>query len=200
MFEVFSYAYRGLHPDVLKYQKMVFDKFNLPITQVIGDMSHGKFLENVLNTTDKKYVIFFDADCIPLSPKIYDIIISELQFEKCIIGIEQTGEPRYHIYAGPACLGLELNLYYKLGKPNLNQTFRSDIAEELTWNCEENGIKVKFFKVSNVEEKKWRLGYDREFGIGTTYTYNDEEVLYHQFESRLNCDNFIKKCISILDI
>jgi len=198
-FEAYSYAYKNLSSDVLVYQKKVFDKFNLPLTQIQGNFNHGDFLKNILTTSSKKYVIFFDADAIPLKNNLYEIILNELRLEKCIFGIEQTGMPRYHIYAGPACLGLPVSLYSEFNFPCLNQTFRSDVAEELTWNCEENAIKVKFLKVSHVEVPKWRLGYDREFGIGTTFSYNSEDVLYHQFEIRLNTDSFIKKCKSILD-
>jgi len=197
-FEAISYAYKNLPTEVLKKQKEVFKRLNLPIAQYIGDVSHGDFLENILKTTNKEYIIFVDADCIPLVDSLYDIILGEITKEKSIIGIEQTGQPRYHIYAGPACLALPVSVYHEIGQPSLNQTFRSDTAEELTWCCEERAIKVKYFKVSHVEQPRWRLGYDREFGIGTTYQYNNVDVLYHQFESRYDIQPFINKCNSIL--
>ena len=193
-FEAISYAFNSLPEIVLKKQKKVFNFFNLPLTQCVGNMLHGTFLEHILKTTDKDYIIFFDADCIPLIGNIYCLILDEISKEASIIGIEQTGQPRYHIYAGPACLGVPVKLYKELGCPSLNQTFRSDTAEELSWVCEEHAKKIKYFKVSHVEEPRWRLGYDREFGIGTTYQYNNVDVLYHQFESRFNVDPFLKKC------
>lgn len=199
MFEAYSYAYKNISMDVLEYQKRVFEKFGLPITQVVGDINHGEFLEKILRTNNKKYTIFFDADCIPLTRDLYNIILKELETEKCIIGIEQTGNPRYHIYAGPACLALPTELYTEFNTPVLNQTHRSDVAEELSWVCEERAIKVKYFKVSHVEVPKWRLGYDRMFGLGTTYLYDNKDVLYHQFEIRYSANLFIEKCKTVLN-
>jgi hypothetical protein len=198
MFEAYSYAYKNVSNKVIKFQKQVFDKFNLPITQIIGDLDHGQFLEQTLRTCSKKYVIFFDVDCIPLASNLYDIILNELETEKCILGIEQTGNPRYHIYAGPACLALPTTIYPEFNYPTLNQTHRSDVAEELSWICEERAIKVKYFKVSHVEVPKWRLGYDRMFGVGTTYSFNNQNILYHQFEIRYTTELFIEKCKAVL--
>jgi hypothetical protein len=198
-FEAISYSYTNLPNIVLQKQKEVFDKFNLPLTQIISDIQHGAFLEQILKTTNKNYIIFFDVDCIPLTKDLYDIILNEITTEKSIIGIEQTGEPRYHIYAGPACLGLPVSVYHEIGQPKLQQTFRSDTAEEITWCCEERAIKVKYFKLSHVEKPKWKLGHDRMFGIGTTYSFNNKDILYHQFEVRYNYSSFINKCNSILN-
>jgi len=197
-FRAVSYTYGNIPSEVVEYQKKVFDFLNLPIDQYIGGYDHGQFLEKILTEAKTDYTIFFDIDCIPLVPNFDSIIQEELLKEECLIGIEQTGHPRYHIYAGPGCMGLSSNLYKKLESPQLNQNFRSDVAEELTWRCEERAIKVKFFKVSSIEQPKWRLGYDREFGIGTTYKYSNIDVLYHQFEIRYNYGNFIEKCKSIL--
>jgi hypothetical protein len=199
MIEAYSYAYNSLSKDVLIYQKQIFDKFDLPIIQIQDNLNHGQFLTHILNTSKSKYVMFFDADAIPLTKNFYNIVLEELEKEKCIIGMEQTGMPRYHIYAGPACLAMPVSLYSEINYPCLNQTFRSDIGEEITWCCEERAIPVKFLKISHVESPKWRLGYDREFGIGSTYSYKNQDVLYHQFEIRLNTHNFIKKCINILE-
>ena len=142
--------------------------------------------------------MFFDIDCVPLVPNFYDIVVNILTKEKCIIGIEQTANPRSHIYAGPACLGMPTELYKEFQYPCLNQTYRSDVAEEITWLCEERSIPVNFFKVSHIEQPKWKLGTDREFGIGTTYSYDGVDVLYHQFEIRSNPNNFLKKCKKLL--
>jgi hypothetical protein len=197
-FRAVSYAYRNISTEILNYQKKVFEHFNLEIEQHVGEFDHGQFLQHILKEEKTKYTVFFDVDCIPLASNLYDIIQEELTKEECILGIEQTGMPRYHIYAGPACLALSSQLYKKLESPSLNQNFRSDVAEELTWRCEERAIKVKYFTVGNVEHPKWRLGYDRSFGIGTTYTFRGCNVLYHQFEIRNNSSNFIDKCKNVL--
>lgn len=198
MIKAYSYAYNTLPKEVLEYQKKVFDKLELPLTQINGDMDHGEFLEHILKTEKEEFVLFFDADCIPLTANFYTLVLEELKQTKCIIGIEQSANPRTHIYAGPACLGMPTALYHEFNYPCLNQTYRSDVAEEITWYCEENTIPVKYFNVSSIEQPKWKLGETRQFGIGTTYAYNGIDVLYHQFEIRRYQDRFIKKCIEQL--
>ena len=198
--ETYSYGNSNIPVDVFTLQKKVFDKFNLPIKQVEGNLPHGVFLTETAKACNSKYIIFFDIDCIPLTPDIYNIIISELEKEKCIIGIEQkcNCNPYDHIYAGPACLAFSTELYREIGCPSLVENTRSDVGEELTWACEEKNINVKFFNASSSEIPKWKLTGNRNFGIGTTYSHNDVDVLYHQFEIRKSDDNFITKCKSIL--
>jgi hypothetical protein len=205
-FQVFSYANSNISNEVCDYQRAVFDRFNLSVDQIKVDVDHsvyghGDFLNEKARNSNSKYIIFFDVDCIPLTSNLYDIIINELEKEQCIIGIEQlcNSNPHNHLYAGPACLAFPVSLYKELGCPSLIQNNRSDVAEELTWICEENNIKVKYFTAISSEIPKWKLTSERNFGIGTTYSYNHVDVLYHQFEIRMGCDQFINKCKTILE-
>lgn len=201
LFEAYSYANPNISKDILSLQKQVFNKFNLPVTQIVKDSRHGDFLNDIITNSNAKYIIVFDVDCIPLTSKLYDIIIDEIKNENSIIGIEQVcnNNSLNHTYAGPACLALSKDLYNKLGKPNLRENYRSDVGEELTWACESKGYRVKYFKVHSAEVPKWKLSDNRMFGIGTVYTFKNEEVLYHQFEIRINSFNFIDRCNKILD-
>lgn len=199
--KAFSYAHKNITQEVLDLQRQVFTKLNLQIEQIVDDKSHGDFLNHILKTCTCDYVIFFDVDCIPLTEDIYDIIITELQREKCIIGIEQmcNCNPHNHVYAGPGCLALERKLYFELNSPDLKENGnKSDVGEELTWACEEKGVKVKIFNAASSELPMWDLPDNRKFGIGTTYTYNNKEVLYHQFSIRMQNKNFINKCKEFL--
>jgi hypothetical protein len=202
LFEAFSYANSNVSYEVCKLQRLVFQKLNLPITQVNIDSNHGDFLTQTAKNCNSKYIIFFDVDCIPLVSNIYDIILDELKNDDCIIGIEQmcNCNPLNHLYAGPACLAFPTALFKNLGYPSLmQQGNRSDVGEELTWLCEENNINVKLFKAKSSEIPKWKLKDNRYFGIGTTYNHNNMDVLYHQFEIRNSSTNFIAKCKSILN-
>lgn len=202
LFKAYSYANSNISHEVCELQRLVFKKFNLPITQIKINSNHGDFLTEAARTCTDKYIIFFDVDCIPLVSNLYDIILDELKSDDCIIGIEQmcNSNPYNHLYAGPACLAFPIELFKNLGYPSLMpQGNRSDVGEELTWLCEENNLKVKLFKVSSAEIPKWKLTDTKEFGIGTTYTHNNIDVLYHQFEIRKDDNNFISKCKSILD-
>ena len=205
-YQVYSYGNSNISEEVFNLQQLVFNKQNLQITQIKSFVDptafgHGDFLNETAKNCDSKYIIFFDVDCIPLVSNLYETIIEELEKEQCIIGIEQkcNCNPFNHIYAGPACLAFPVSLYKDLGYPSLVQNNRSDVAEELTWICEDNNIKVKYFNATSSEIPKWNLTDDRQFGIGTTYSYNGIDVLYHQFEIRNNSNNFINKCKNILN-
>ncbi len=201
LFKAYSYANYNISDDVIKHQKYIFDKLQLPIEQIVSDATHGEFLTETAKNCESKYIIFFDVDCIPLNSNIYDIILDELKNDDCIIGIEQMCDinPFNHRYAGPACLAFPIALFKNLGCPSLRQVGnRSDVGEELTWLCEENNIDVKFFKAISSEIPKWKLPDNRCFGIGTTYSHNKTEILYHQFEIRKGSSNFISKCQSLL--
>jgi hypothetical protein len=205
-YQAYAYGNSNISDKVFNLQKLVFQKQNLQITQVKcsvehSTFGHGDFLNETAKKCDSKYIIFFDVDCIPLVTNLYEIIIKELEEEQCIIGIEQKCNCNSfdHTYAGPACLAFPTFLYRDLGYPSLVQNKRSDVAEELTWICEENRIKVKYFNVSSAEIPKWYLTDKKQFGIGTTYAYNGVDILYHQFEIRNNSSNFINKCKNILN-
>lgn len=202
LFQVLSYANLNIPEEVRQLQQAVFKKFNLPFTQIVNNSTHGEFLTDTVKTCTSKYIIFFDVDCIPLTSDIYNIIISELEKEECIIGIEQkcNCNPYDHLYAGPACLAFSTEMYRNLGCPSLIQNIRSDVAEELTWICEDNNIKVKYFNVASSEIPLWHLKDNMQFGIGTTYSYNNINVLYHQFEIRKSAENFKAKCKNILNL
>lgn len=207
LFEAYSFVCSNVSSEVCTYQKLVFDKFNLPITQICKDVNHGVFLNEAIKNCKAKYIIFFDIDCVPLTADIYDIIIYELELEKCIIGAEQMCNYNYeksgigHIYAAPACLGIPVQLYNDIGMPTLDAVgpYRSDVAEELTWRCEENNIKVKLFNITHSEICNNVLDGTRTYGPGSTYSYNGKEVLYHQFEIRHHSNSFLNKCKHVLN-
>lgn len=200
-YQAFSYAHENVSKEIIQLQKLVFEKYNLPLVQIVDNIPHGDFLNEQIKNSDTDYIIFFDIDCIPLTSKLYDIILNEIKHKNSIIGIEQVcnSNSLNHTYAGPACLGLSRELYKELGMPNLRENYRSDVGEELTWACENKGYEVKYFNVHSTEVPKWKLSDNRMFGIGTVYTFKNEEVLYHQFEIRISSFNFIDKCNKILD-
>lgn len=202
LFEAYSYSNPNISSHIIELQKRVFEKYKLPITQIVENSTHGDFLNKTIKNCKSEIVILFDIDSIPLTQHLYDILINELQKEPCIIGIEQkcNSNPHNHTYAGPGCLALSKSLYYEIGCPDLNQNGqKSDVGEELTWKCEEKNIKVKLLTCTSVEIPKWNLDNTRSFGIGTTYSFNNIETVYHQFEIRTQTQNFVDKCYSILN-
>lgn len=200
-----SYSFTNMQQQVIEAQKKVFDHFGLLINQEIDDVGHGQWItktcENIINI-DFDVVIFFDVDCVPLSEKLYEHILSKID-QNTICGIEQTCESNKsngHIYAGPACLAIPKTVLEKVLKNKSRFCFTedniSDVAQRFTYDCEELSINVNFFKVDNCLEPKWRIGKtDVFFGVGTTY----DDMIYHHFLIRepWRRSDFIKKCDQI---
>lgn len=175
-------------------QKKVFEKYNLPINIFDSNTSHSDFLDYALKTFSAEVYIIFDIDCIPLTNELFDKII---RYES-LHGIAQRANHKNngnHLYAGPACLVVPNKIYQKIGMPSFRENIRGDVAEELTWRCEENNIKVELMMPTQSENKKWHLKDNIYFGNGTVY----DNIVYHAFESFSNPNVFINKCNKLLN-
>jgi hypothetical protein len=205
---IYTAYFASLDPRFITYQKKVFDKFGIEINQILvepnllnrGFNSHGTLLTELSRNEDVDYLIFFDADAIPLKSNFIDIILDRIYGKHAIIGIEQHSNrlPNTTPYAGPACFAISKETYNILGQPAYNETTRSDVAEELSYISKEKNVEVNFFEFSNCEVPCWPLKDDVYFGIASVY----EDLIFHNFESRNNSEHtnrFVKKCKEILN-
>jgi len=205
---IYAAYFDSLDPRFILYQKKVFDKFNIKINQILvepnlfnkGFNSHGTLLTELSKTEDVDYLVFFDADAIPLKSNFLDIILDRIHGKNAIIGIEQHSNRLSDTipYAGPACFAISKETYNKLGQPAYNETTRSDVAEELSYISREKNVEINLFKFLNCEVPYWPLKNDVYFGIASTY----EDLIFHNFESRNNSEHtnrFVKKCKEVLD-
>ena len=194
---VSSYGFNNLDRNIPIHQKKVFDKFNIPLNQFVGNERHPEFMDNIMKLDNVDYFVFFDIDCIPLRENVIEELIEAIG-DTTMIGIEQQCNSRIsvdHIYAGPACFAISKKFYEEIGKPSFNETLRSDVGEELTFACEALGKEFKVIPKTHSEDKIWALKGGRFFGHGTTYS----DMVYHQFEIRNYNGNFINKCNEILN-
>jgi hypothetical protein len=199
--KIASFYQSNIPKIVPKYQNLVFQKFGLRLEQIISAEKHSHSIDSYVSKTDFNYIIIFDIDAIPVTPKCVDEIINKIVDGKTLFGVAQQSnhlEPRNHPYAGPACLGLSRNLYEALGRPSFRETHRSDCGEELTWIAEEKGFRVHLEWPTHVIQPKWALGNNAIFGIGTTYG----DMIFHTFEMGLHpwkhSRIFAKKCKQVL--
>jgi hypothetical protein len=205
---IYTAYFSSLDPRFISYQKKVFNKFDIKINQILvepnlfnkGFNSHGTLLTELSKNEDVDYLIFFDADAIPLKSNFIDIILDRIHGKHAIIGIEQHSNrlPDTVPYAGPACFAISKETYNKLGQPAYNETTRSDVAEELSYVSREKNVEINFFKFLNCEVPCWPLKSNIYFGIASTY----EDLIFHNFESRNNSEHtnrFVKKCKEILN-
>jgi hypothetical protein len=204
--QAFSCYMSNIPKNVVEYQKKVFDLFNMELNQEITNYPfHDFWLNEKISNLNFDILIFFDIDCIPLKPKLYEYIVDQIKDDNTIIGVEQSNQTRSpdFIYAGPPCFGITKKVYDKMQHPTFNLTDDWDCGGEFTWKAKEYGINVKFFEITSSLNRKWKCG-EKRFGNGTIY----DDWLYHQFEVRYYGYNtsekiyayqFIKKCKEIIE-
>jgi hypothetical protein len=201
---VFSCYFNNIHPDLLIYQKKVFEHFNMLINQelendyLINGMleraNHGKYLDRIIKTVDADIFIFFDIDAIPLKNGLFEYIVNELSDNNSIIGVEQSFYFQDK-YAGPACFGISKNTYEKLGSPSFCPVENlCDTAGLLTLKAKEYGVNVKYFTIYDSFNKLWKCE-NKWYGLGTNYC----NLIYHQFTAHAHYLMFIEKCKTILN-
>lgn len=198
---IVSFHQSNIPTIVPEYQSRVFQKFGLPLEQILVVEKHSHAIDHYVSKADFDYLIIFDIDAIPLKPKCVGEILKKIDDGKTLFGVAQQSnhlEPRGHPYAGPACLGLSRVLYEALGHPSFKETSRSDCAEELTWVAQAKGFRVHLEWPTHIIKPKWALGGNGMFGIGTTYG----DMIFHTFEMGLHpwkhSRIFVKKCKQVL--
>lgn len=196
---IYSCAQNNVDTKVLEYQQKVFQKFGLTVQQDIISCSHGAYLNNIVNTTDKEYVIFFDIDCVPTTAKFYPIIKADME-----AGI-LSGAPGCanhflpdEVYVHPCFMGFSMKLYNECDRPNFEDGHHGDTAQSFTQKCTQLNKPVKYWEITDQGNQIWELKpKNMRFGHGTVF----ENMIYHQYQIRLGGDiqtQFIEKCKLIL--
>lgn len=191
-----------IHPDVPKYQKMVFDHFNIPITQIKSDdwKGHGQEIDNYISEWIKHSgyndtISIWDIDCIPTN-----ILLLTIRDHYFLDGVSGVSQKASHIisskdYIGPSYIIFSKKTFERLGKPSFKETETTDVGGFVTNIAKERGVYLNFYYPTHVEEPLWKLDNGQMFGKGTTY----ENGVYHAFLSRKgNHEMFIKKCKEVL--
>jgi hypothetical protein len=203
--QVFSCYMNNIPERVVECQKQVFDTFNMELNQEFTDLSfHHDWMDQKIKSLDFDILIFFDIDCIPLKPKLYEYIVDQISDDNSIIGVEQVNQTRTpnFVYAAPACFGITKKVYEKLNSPSFKLRDEYDCGGEFSWVAPKYGVNVKLFEITSSLNKKWKC-LNKRYGNGTTY----DDWLYHQFEIRffdiatqdkINAYQFIKKCKEII--
>lgn len=197
---VFSLYWDNIDPKVPHYQKLVMDKFGLPINQhKIHGLDHGEWMDWVLNKYDDlEGIIFFDIDCIPTNLEKLGTWIN-LAGNGTLVGNEQASNhlDASRLFAAPSFLVVNRKMWKMIGKPSCKATYDGDVAQMLTDMWGYHQVPVKMLPVTHYELAKWDLpDRPQSYGIGTTYG----DCTYHLFEVRenANVDRFVKKAIEVI--
>lgn len=204
--QAFSCYMDNIPERVVECQKQVFDAFGMELTQELTKLPfHDYWLDEKIKNLDFDILIFFDIDCIPLKPGLYEYIVDQISDNNSIIGVEQVNQTRSpnFVYAAPACFGITREVYEKMNRPSFRLKDEYDCGGEFSWVAPKYNVNVKLFEITSALNKKWKC-LDKRYGNGTTY----DDWLYHQFEIRffdfvtnekINAYQFIKKCKQIIE-
>ena len=203
--EAFSCYMKNVPEKVPQYQKEVFDLFGMELTQELTDLPfHDYWLDYKINSLEFDIAIFFDIDCIPLKPGLYEYIVSKIEDNNSIIGVEQVNQTRSpdFVYAAPACFGITREVFEKMEKPSFRLKDEYDCGGEFSWVAPNYGVDVKLFYIMSSLNKKWKC-LDKRYGNGTIYDdwlYHQFEIRFHDFKSheQIYAYQFIKKCKEII--
>lgn len=200
-------------PQIMEKQKKVFDKFGYDIVQTRASVRHPDYMDWVMNNTSYDRYLFVDSDCIPLSRDVIEEALEKVSGQTKVFGCAQatnhlSPEFNKHIYAAAFFLPLTQDIYNKLGRPSFRETFRSDVAAELTWSAKERGISVElWYPKRSKKDLIWNLGDWGKYGVGSFYgpEGTDEEKVFHLFEIRCSVERgtlnmFLDECDRIINL
>lgn len=191
-----SFYNSNINPDIIRYQKRVFDHYGIELEQVLHDKSHGEAIDDYLRDNEWEEIAIFDIDCIPINS--FTIKHAQAQVKDNIFGAAQKANhiDGSKIYASPAFICFSKEIFMKLGFPTFKDGNGFDVGAFVSHVARQTGINVSLLWPTNVEVEKWSLEGTTMFGLGTTY----QGLVYHAFESRFNetTSRFVNKCKEVI--
>lgn len=201
--EFHSFHWSNFNRDVLNAHKKVMAHFNLKVTYTEENIPHGMWLDRIIGRSTAKVVAIIEPDCIPLN---LDIILQSAQYvfeNDTFLGNAQVSNhiyPATHIFTSPAFFFITPSCYKKLGSPSFISTDLYDVAENLCYIAEQQGVAYRTLFPTCFEREPvegiWRLSSYGHYGIGTVFAGS----VYHLFQSRMteNVELFVKRCNEVV--
>lgn len=201
----FNTLYWRNTPEVqITAHKRVANHFDFPINYYEEDTPHGIWMDRVMRYSKSDIVVFFDSDCVPISYDNVQECIKYVRRTGTFLGIAQVSNhlsPKSHIYAAPAFYVITPDCWETLGRPSFAETSRGDVAEEVSYIAESQGVRYRCLYPSTFEREPvegiWPLGNYGYYGIGTTF----DQTVYHLYQGRMgnNLELFVERCNDIVD-
>ena len=135
---------------------------------------HGLFLEQLLRKSPSEVVGIIDADCILSSADFLASCQAKVKENGTVIGLAQCANhlpSRNHIYAAPAFMLVNAEVWHELEQPSLMASSRFDTGQQLSHALETNGLDFEVIMPdchSNIGPS-WSLAGKGNYGIGTCY-------------------------------
>jgi hypothetical protein len=208
-----------LNPDIVKYQKKVFDFFNIDLEQVEFSISHAHAMECYMDkNTDWDLISIFDVDCVPYEADFLDKAIKNIEDENSIYGNAQASNVfDVNLYKSPPFIAPSfLNFTKKVWENSKCKSFQfqhypnpkghiveADVAEVFTRENEKQGVNIRYsYPTRCYTDTTWK--YDGSFGH-PKFAYGNatefESGTYHNFQIRVQdkSELFIPYCKKILN-
>lgn len=209
-----------IDPRIAMYQKMVIDKFrhqtpflsiNYPYTS--DEMLHGdilnKYVHHAFYTLGADCILLLDVDAVPLSTQAV-ITTLHYAYQNYLVGNIQRSNHynnQQHTYCAPSYCCFTREVYEAAGSPTMSYNSQYDTGELLTVNAAKNSIPIiKFMPTKidapiNPQGEYWDLADGMpKYGIGTTFSFDGNDISYHLFSSRDHIFNnyFFDRCHSLI--
>jgi len=183
-------------------QAAVFQHFQLPLKQHHIRADHSQWMDVVLSKAKADVILFVDNDCVPLKRDAVIEAISWAAKHQSFLGLAQSSnhiKSGTHVFAAPAFIAIARSAWMRLGQPSCRPTPRGDVAEELSWRAEEEGLPYKAWYPTHFHhpsrEGLWRLGNYGTYGIGSVFA----DRVFHLYQGRFadNVNLFVEVCNDI---
>lgn len=198
-------AWPSVDGRVMNAHAKVMAHFDLQAAYTLESLPHGAWMNTTVASAESDVVGFFDIDCVPTNRQIVDKAVAWARENKSFVGIAQASNhiyPASHIFAAPAFFVIHREAWEDtLRRPTFSETRHSDVAENVTYAAEREGLRYRALYPTHYERESrdgiWRLGNYGVYGIGTHF----KGGIYHLYQGRFN-DNvelFAKRCSEIID-
>ena len=141
---------------------------------------------------ENSYCLLIDLDSFPLNKWAIKISFSLAKLKGINGNMQRTNciDNNKNIFIAESYMCFSTNLIKPLGDKVWKINYRSDVSEELSWLFPEL-IDCHLFKpIKTIFKPIWYLRNKLpEYGIGTTFAYDNKEINYHHFYAR----NFISR-------
>jgi hypothetical protein len=219
--KIVSFYKDDLNPEIVKYQKKVFDFFNVSLEQFsfTDHSNHASAIENYLeNNTDWDFISIFDVDCIPIKGDFLEKAIEIIKDENTIYGnIQASNIFDINLYKSPPFVAPHfLNFTKKLWEESNWKSFQfqwypnpdgklveADVAEVFTRENEKQGRNIVYAYPTHIyKDHTWK--YDGSFGYPKFNLGNSTEFesgTYHNYQIRIEdkAEFFIPYCKKIIN-
>jgi hypothetical protein len=220
---VVSIFMRNIAPEMVQLQQKVVTKFNKSNIQhysVLSDAPPGYTMDKLMDMMkDKNHdaIMFLDVDAVPVNDSALDYFFEQAYAGKIIGSAQRSNhiENNQHVFCAPHNITLTFDTYEKIGRPSFLPNYRGDVAEELTFRAEENGVPVEILMPIRFDAPPIRMDWEPKdappywdladgmpkYGIGTTFGKDGVDMFWHMYQSfhMGQGQRFVNKCTELLN-